>query len=292
MSGRIKSTGILVNPGDEQMDISSILDLKIKSLDIYSIPLSSGILMDIARGFGKILQPLVHPAISPTFCHIAIKLNLENFEDIILMEYGQYLTEESKKYYDNLNWLFNSSDNRIEYNKVKYYYINEDGVRITKIAKQKDNIVNHHNILSSIYSGTAVSYFGAACSTILNRNFISNLLNEVNIIKCNVKNQITLEELKNQFLGDNWQAKKYNITSHNCQDFGAEVVKILKAERINEEDKIRMNEKYALPNCIIKALTENEEFSSINTIGRIPIVGLLFDIFAAKHLLKNKDIKP
>ena len=172
MSGRIKSTGILVNPGDEQMDISSILNLKIKSLDIYSIPLSSGILMDIARGFGKILQPLVHPAISPKFCHIAIKLNLENFDDIILMEYGQYLTEESKKYYDNLNWLFNSSDNRIEYNKVKYYYINEDGVRITKIEKQKDKIVNHHNILSPISCVTAVSYLGATFSTILNRNSI------------------------------------------------------------------------------------------------------------------------
>ena len=88
------------------------------------------------------------------------------------MEYWQYLTEESKKYYDNLNWLFNSSDNRIEYNKVKYYYINEDGVRITKIEKQKDKIVNHHNILSPISCVTAVSYLGATFSTILNRNSI------------------------------------------------------------------------------------------------------------------------
>ena len=69
--------------------------------------------MDIARGFGKILQPLFHPAISPTFCHIAIKLNLDIYEDIILIEYGQYLTEESKKFYDNLNSIFNSIDNRV-----------------------------------------------------------------------------------------------------------------------------------------------------------------------------------
>ena len=287
MSGFLKSTGVIFNPREEPFDISSILNLKIKSLDIYSIPLSSGLLMDIARGFGKILQALFHPAISPTFCHIAIKLNLENYDDIILIEYGQYLTEESKKFYDNLNSIFNSGDSRVAYNKVKYYYINEDGVRITKIERHKDNTINYNNIVYAIYSGTAVSYFGAAFSSILNRNFISNLLNEVNIIKCNVKNQITLEELKNEFLGDKWQAKEYNLTSHNCQDFGAEVVKFLKAERINEKDKIRMKEKYALPNCIINALTENEKISTINRIGRIPIFGLVFDLFIAKHIIKE-----
>ena len=287
MSGILKSTGVIFNQGEEQFDISSILNLKIKSLDIYSIPLSSGPLMDIARGFGKILQPLFHPAISPTFCHIAIKLNLENYDDIILIESGQYLTEESKKFYDNLDSVFNIGDSRVAYNKVKYYYINEDGVRITKIERHKDNTINYNNIVYAIYSATAVSYFGAAFISILNRNLISNLLNEVNIIKCNVKNQITLEELKNEFLGDNWQEKEYNLISHNCQDFGAEVVKFLKAERINEKDKIRMKEKYALPNCIINALTENEKISTINKIGRIPIVGLVFDLFIAKYLIKE-----
>ena len=98
---------------------------------------------------------------------------------------------------------------------------------------------------------------------------------------------MTLEELKNKFLGDMWTARKYNLKSHNCQDFAAEVIKILKATRINERDIIRINEKYALPNCLIRALTNNETISVINKIGRIPIIGLLFDIFAADHFIKK-----
>ena len=98
---------------------------------------------------------------------------------------------------------------------------------------------------------------------------------------------MTLEKLKIEFLGDKWTARKYNLKSHNCPDFDAEVIKILKATRINERDKIRKNEKSALPNCLITALTNNETISVINMIGRIPIIGLLFDIFAADHFIKK-----
>ena len=35
-----------------------------------------------------------------------------------------------------------------------------------------------------------------------------------------------------------------------------------------------------LPNCIISALWDNEDLSFINTMGRIPIIGMGFDIFA------------
>ena len=64
-------------------------------------------------------------------------------------------------------------------------------------------------------------------------------------------------------------------------------MKFLKAERINEKDKIRMKEKYALPNCIINALKKKKKISTINKIGRIPIVGLVFDLFIAKHIIKE-----
>ncbi len=37
-----------------------------------------------------------------------------------------------------------------------------------------------------------------------------------------------------------------------------------------------------LPNCIISALWDNEDLSVINTIGRIPIFGYIFDAFASK----------
>ena len=93
--------------------------------------------------------------------------------------------------------------------------------------------------------------------------------------------------MNKEFLGEKWEARKYNLSSHNCQDFAAELVKILNAVRINEKDKIRINEKKALPNCLINALTNNEESSTINTLGRIPIFGLFFDIFAANHFVKK-----
>ena len=133
---------------------------------------------------------------------------------------------------------------------------------------------------------SACVYF-ANISYILNRNFFSQIINDFNIVKCDVKNKITLEELNKEFLGEKWEAKNYNLSSHNCQDFAAEVVKILKAVRMNEKDKIRINEKKALPNCLINALTNNEESFTINTLGRIPVFGLLFDVFVAKNLVKK-----
>ena len=289
MSGKFQSTGKMTNNGENILDISNLLNLKIISLDIYSIPLSTGFFGTAIRGLGKIFQPFFHPAISPTFCHIAIKLNLENLKDIIIIEYGQYITDSSLKYFENQKYFFDSSNNRIELNQLKYYYINQkDGVRITKIDYngEKNEIKTNDFIAYTIAVNSACVYF-ANISYILNRNFFSQIINDFNIVKCDVKNKITLEELNKEFLGEKWEAKNYNLSSHNCQDFAAEVVKILKAVRMNEKDKIRINEKKALPNCLINALTNNEESFTINTLGRIPVFGLLFDVFVAKNLVKK-----
>ena len=70
----------------------------------------------------------------------------------------------------------------------------------------------------------------------------------------------------------------YNALTHNCQHFGAEIIKILKAERIGEFFKLRTREKLILPNCIINAFWENEELSMANTLGRIPIFGFFYDV--------------
>lgn len=103
--------------------------------------------------------------------------------------------------------------------------------------------------------------------------------------ECDVKNKISLRELINNFNNQNWEASKYNLLSHNCQTFGAEVVSILKSVRINARDKIRTKEKMILPNCIIKALTENEDFSVVNTLG--PVLALGFDLFSG-IFVRNK----
>ena len=290
MSGIFKSTGKQTNKGENLLDISDLLNLRIMSMDIYSIPLSNGILLGIIRGIGKIFQPFIHPALSPTFCHIAVKLNLENLKDIIIIEFGQYLTKESEKYFDDSNDLFNIIDYREEHNKAQYYYINDDGVRITRIENNKNkNIINNQQFIAlqiASATATAVPYFSAICNPILYRNFFLQVINQFNVVKCNVNNKITLNELKNEFLGENWKTRKYNLLNHNCQDFAADVIKILKATRIFEKDKIRMNEKNALPNCLINALTKNEETSTINILGRIPIFGLFFDLFIAKNIVK------
>ena len=78
--------------------------------------------------------------------------------------------------------------------------------------------------------------------------------------------------------------------SNICQDFGAEIVKILKAIRINEEDKIRLKEKMILPNCLINALSENENSSTINKIGKIPVFGFFLIYLLQNILLRNKRI--
>ena len=49
---------------------------------------------------------------------------------------------------------------------------------------------------------------------------------------------------------------------------------------MSKRDKIRMREKMILPNCLIKALSDNEDKSVVNVMGRIPIIGLLFDVGA------------
>ena len=160
MSGIFKSTGKQTNKGENLLDISDLLNLRIMSMDIYSIPLSNGILLGIIRGIGKIFQPFIHPALSPTFCHIAVKLNLENLKDIIIIEFGQYLTKESEKYFDDSNDLFNIIDYREEHNKAQYYYINDDGVRITRIENNKNkNIINNQQFIAlQIASATATQF--------------------------------------------------------------------------------------------------------------------------------------
>ena len=81
---------------------------------------------------------------------------------------------------------------------------------------------------------------------------------EYRLFFCDVKNKITLRELCDNFKGKNWEAKDYSAFKHNCQKFATEIIKILKAVRIYNYDKVRIYEKLFLPNCIISALWDNE----------------------------------
>ena len=158
MSGSVFSSGNLTNNGAKLLEISDILEARIISLDIYNIPLSKGILMTAARTIGKTLQPFIHPALSPSLCHIAIKLNLENIEDGIIIEYGQYFSKDSDKKNNNIfiSSSPNSSSNqpREEQDNYKYYYINSEGVRITRIKEY-----SCPDICTIISKGIAIFFF-------------------------------------------------------------------------------------------------------------------------------------
>lgn len=305
MSGGFLLTGLMSNEGHKlsEDDVKKYMDLKIENLSIQIIPLQQNNNISRIRTFGKLLQNFVHPAIfSPTLSHIAIQLTLEK-NIIIIIEYGQYLTKESSKENSGLfasaNSFNSSKSSRKEFNHFNYYYINKDGARLTIVpsttltgilSKNFPNLMKDKNCNEiSKYSLIimACNHYGISLTEF--SKSIENLasLEDYEVIECEVKNKIKLSELCDYFKGEKWEANQYNVVSNNCQHFGAEIIKILKAIRIHDVDKVRSREKSVLPNCIISALWDNEEWSVINTVGRIPVIGLLYD-YTLGNFVTNK----
>ena len=295
MSGSLISTGILTNKGKKLLKVEKLLDMKIEDLSIQIIPLWLNTGITFLRNIGKALQLNIHPAIfSPTLSHIAIQLNLEN-KYIVILEYGQYYSEESEEIKNT--GFFSSSSNgskstkntRTERNNLLYWYINKDGARLT-IIDSIDGFafcddLNHFSKEEISIIGLSViaaNHYGISIEEFDEKKSKLSSISDFNTINCDIKNKIALRELCNKFKNKSWEANKYNVITHNCQYFAAEVIKILKAIRINDRDKVRWTEKRMLPNCIISALWDNEDLSVINTIGRIPIFGYIFDAFASK----------
>ena len=205
---------------------------------------------------------------------------MEN-KDLFLIEYGQYLTKDSEKKSTSIfsftNYIKSSNDPREETNGASYYYINKDGVRISKFDLKWEG--NREEVNKKLITEISVKYYGITVQEFERIINIPNEPNKFHAFLCKINNKITLQELFNHFEGKKeWEAQAYNALTHNRQNFGAEIIKILKAERIDESLKIRTREKLILPNCIINAFWENEKSSMANTIGRIPIVGFFHDV--------------
>ena len=137
MSGECFSSGKLTNEGEKKLDIRPYLNSKIDSISLYIMPIQLNTAIDITKEIEVHAKLFLHPAICPNISHVAVQLNMEN-KDLFLIEYGQYLTKDSEK--ENLG-IFSLSDNiessnnpRKENNDVDYYYINKDGVRISKLS--------------------------------------------------------------------------------------------------------------------------------------------------------------
>ena len=292
MSGCFIFTGKETNNGEKKLILDDLLSKKINNLIIHSIPLSNSNFASFMRVLGKSYQSFLHPALTPTLCHIAIQLNLEN-NDIVIIEYGQYLTKDS----DIKNGFFSSGSKssntpRKDNNENLYYYINKDGARITKISKEKYSNKNNNESINDIIQKIIAAEQYHIPYEEFDFNFLKKgIVNGFHKIECNVNNKITLGELIENFKEEKWEAKNYNVLSHNCQTFGAEVIKLLKAVRVNDKDKIRIAEKTTLPYCMIKVLWDNEDLSVVNTLGRVPVFGMAFDLVYTIFTKKNKNKK-
>ena len=297
MSGFLPSTGILTNEGNNFLDIQNDLDKNIDYIVVHNIPLQNPFLIAMKTA-GKLFTPFIHSALTPTFSHIAIQLNIDNSDFFYIIEYGQYYSRDSTIQNTSFNSR-SSNEPRKSTNKHDYYYINVDGTRLTRISKMKiveellkdptfnffwafTKIETNKKFKTQLYKGIdniiayeiAKGFYGE----IKDKNLFNKLSNKFKRVNCKIRNKITLRELCNNFQNEKWLAKNYSVVTHNCQTFAAEVVKILMAIREDDEDKIRLNEKELLPNCIIEALRQNENRPWINTIGRIPIFGFFWDI--------------
>lgn len=290
MSGSFISSGVITYKKEDPPEIYRLNNLKIESISIQVLPLTTSEIINGLRYIGKLLQPFVHPIFTPTICHVAIQLNMENNEDIIIMEYGQYYPKdydpnqgilsvinsvrfESMASLDSINHPFREDA------KNTFWYINKDGVRLSKVNNDyfNDKDPNKEKIISDKVKKIIASHHYGLSIEELDKRRLLDILEFYNV-DCDIKNKITLGELCEYFKGEEWEASNYNFSSQNCQKFAAKVIKILKAVRKYEKDKIRMFEKMVLPNCVIGALWDNEELSFSNTMGRIPIVGIIHDL--------------
>ena len=213
---------------------------------------------------------------------------MENNEDIIILECGQYLSEENEIKTTNIFGSGSqSSDNpRIKTDFADYWYINKDGARLTKINNkhffgQNDLSKFTREEINFVALKVAVSNHHEISYQEMNEQ-LPHYMEEYFSIVCNIKEKMTLKELCNHLKNEKWKAKNYCVLLNNCQEFAAEIIRILKAVRIDERRKVITVEKMILPNKLIKALWDNEDWSVTNTIGRIPIINFLYDLVILK----------
>ena len=199
----------------------------------------------------KFINPL--PYISDKlFYHASVWVQTdlcENSDDGILIEFGEYKGAQE----------FNP-----DYPYPTYYYSDEYGLRYIRMRfsywkneyiKEKtgflEDIFQHMELYFDKSKGITVEQF-------LNRCWYENSL---------------------RFTFNN-----YNFYTYNCQHFAATAIKVMKAERY-EGYNLRGNHncsKLAIPKSVLDALESNEK-DATSIVGKIPIIGSLFDLFNPKN---------
>jgi hypothetical protein len=252
MSGSFNSTGNLTNDGEKNLKIDEYHNFVIKDIIIHIIPLSTSGTVSNLRIAGAFFKTFVPSLFHPSLAHIAIQLNLEDCKDILIIEYGQYLTKDSKNIETPNNFSSSLSKGpRTFKNENSYYYINKEGARITRFSDdylKKFNEPNTHKLITNLIT---CQHYQIEYDKLKFKKFtdkqdspFQSHFNNFFRVECNIKNKMKVKELIEHFRNKKWEADKYFVLSHNCQKFGDEVVKILKAIRKYEEDKVRGVEKY------------------------------------------------
>ena len=204
MSGLFKSTGMLTNEGIENLDIHEYLNSVIEDLVIHVIPLSTSTSISNLRIIGGFAKTFIPSIYHPSLTHIAIQLNLKDCKDVFIIEYGQYLTQNSgrnKSIFDNFS---SSKETRTSNNDNFYYYINKDGARITRFEDNYLKNYNETNVPKLITNLIACQHYQISYSELLSKNDkdefrFEEMYNNFYRVECYVKNKIKFKELIEYF---------------------------------------------------------------------------------------------
>lgn len=293
-SGRSSaSSGVLTNNGSILLNLDKYKNFIIKDIILHVIPLSLSKATGNLRTAVGIIKEFIPCITYPSLTHMAAQINLKNCNDILFIEYGEYFTKKSDLIKESKFASSSSFDKqpRKILDKFLYYYINDDGARITVITE--DNIKEYYqtndaytfsneekelsdlNIPRLVTRIIASQHYGI--EKLPDHFELKGSFNNFYRVECNIKNEITLDKFIMHFKNEKWLAKKYNVAFHNCQDFVCEIIHFLEATRRNEIDRIRIKEKLLLPNCVVNSFIWNEGLTRINVLGRIPIFGYFHD---------------
>ena len=191
---------------------------------------------------------LVHPKISSKKLYHASAILQINYSESVLVEYGKYIGEEAHSYFSLIPFSGSLTKND-KYNYTnKYHYLNyNNGLRFIKLEMKEFGFKFGHNM---------INFNSVLCNVLVNRT-LGNVLNEFK---------------------EGWASKDYKFGVHDCQKFVVELIYKLKAVRMLGIERLRTTEKFQITNDMMNAFSQNEKDFD-NLIGRIPIIGLGYDIY-------------
>ena len=178
------------------------MNKKIKDITIQVIPLSINdyfLRFQFAEIMLKAMTPMI---INPSLIHIAIQINLENSKDILIIEYGKYLTIDSNFTNSGIGSINSSKEPRENENDNIYYYINKDGARITLfkyeyLKSYEKNmsyfLIDKNNISGLISHLISIQYYNITLENYLNK-VAFDTAKFFHRVECDIKNKIKIKE--------------------------------------------------------------------------------------------------